>query len=113
MTTTVGGAGEGEAFRGGVCARGEGVWGTGSGFSVFTCLSAFLDSFSEGPDGAGEGEEELPLSLLSRSLSFLSPLLSFLCRLSCNTQSHVSHAIQLQTPTKPNLYYDGKGEGGL
>jgi len=99
--TTVGGAGEGEAFRGGVCARGEGVWGTGRGLSVLACLSVFRDSFSDGAAETGECDEELPLSLASLSLSFLSPLLSFLCRLSYNTQSRVSHTIQLQTPTSP------------
>jgi hypothetical protein len=45
VTTTEGGAGEGEALRGGVGARGVDT-GTGSGFSFFACLSIFFESFS-------------------------------------------------------------------
>jgi hypothetical protein len=46
VTTTDGGAGDGDAFRGGVCARGDAVCGTGRGLSFFACLSPFLGSFS-------------------------------------------------------------------
>ena len=55
VTTTAGGTGEGEAFRGGVCALGDAVgWGTGNGFSCFECLSFFLGSLS----GADVPEDE-------------------------------------------------------
>jgi len=73
VTTTEGGAGDGEAFRGGVCARaGDTGCGTGNGFSFlacFSCLSLFFGSLS------GEAVPDAEAAL------FLSPL-SFLCRLS-------------------------------
>jgi hypothetical protein len=97
VTTTVGGAGEGEALRGGVCARGDGVCGTGNGLSVLACLSAFFDSRSEEDEGEGEAGEEPPLLLLMFPASFLSALLSFLCRLSYNARSRVSAHMQLPT----------------
>jgi len=72
VTTTEGGAGEGDAFRGGVCARaGDAGRGTGNGFSIFecfSCLSLFFDSLSG--EAVPDDDE-----------AFLSPL-SFLCRLS-------------------------------
>jgi hypothetical protein len=71
VTTTEGGAGEGEGFRGGVCARGDAVCGTGSGLSFFECLSC-LSVFFESLSGEDVPEDDGP---------FLSPL-SFLCRLS-------------------------------
>ena len=87
VTTTDGGAGDGEAFRGGVCARaGDAGCGTGNGFSFFeclSCLSLFFDSLS------GEAVPEA-------DALFLSPL-SFLCRLSYTHKSILISNEHLQT----------------
>ena len=61
-----GGAGDGEALRGGVCDRGEGDCGTGNGFSFLECLSPFLDSFSEEPVPDDDWAFFSPLSFLWR-----------------------------------------------